>query len=466
MGATPSQSERFHEADPETLKVLHGPHSARYEEPSPVSCCVVEQPTSFEVAGSEECKLSTFFQTDYDEGYVFDHHHFGYEFGYHTFLQTQCMVHKASGIVVVENAIDMREDRVASSECMVLFHYTSQEFGRAIVSSACKNNPALVEAFRATARGAGMGDRILALARSPQQLGSKLVLLEAMFWPSTGDPSKGPEHQANLLMKSGGQGSMPSDPQNGPVSEALGNDPELKHFADCCFPVLIGRHRVLDFSGEFLKEVIPITESAGGFSPQLGLTSPRSLASPRSLSSPRSMLTPRPPQRESGDRIFQNMKARLEKMQSTIGANDIESMLAEGVLAASLRDAGRHAEAAMLYQGLLTRTSEIYGMEHEYTLIAMGNLAATTRKMGNLVAAESLGRQRLVISADSLGIRHEGTLAAIRGLLLTLCELNKWAEAQQLKAVEEQIIAGEDVKLPIVIRPEDQVLHLQLDVRK
>jgi hypothetical protein len=105
-------------------------------------------------------------------------------------------------------------------------------------------------------------------------------------------------------------------------------------------------------------------------------------------------------------------------------------------------------------------------MEHEYTLIAMGNLAATTRKMGNLVAAESLGRQRLVISADSLGIRHEGTLAAIRGLLLTLCELNKWAEAQQLKAVEEQIIAGEDVKLPIVIRPEDQVLHRQLDVRK
>jgi hypothetical protein len=381
---------RFPEQSPETLKELHGSHTHRFEEPPASACCAASVSGDHETIGNEnECSLSKFLKEDYDQGKVFDHECYGYDFGYHVMLQTQGMVHKKSQILVVENAIDMREG-TPSTVCIPVFHYTSIELAKGILTSALTSEPEVVAALQATAEQAGLGQRIVVCEKSPQQLGSKTEVLKTLY--ASGD----------------------SDPED---------DPNTKELAQVCIPLLIGPHRILDFSKEFVKEIIPITSLVNSSAPPV---SARSNAS---------------------DKIFESMQARVDTLSETLGPNNVEAMLATGVLANSLRSAGHSAEAAMLYRDLLQKTAEHFGLEHEYTLIAMGNLAATTRLMGNFSAAESLGKQRLELSERSLGTRAQGTMAALRGLILTLCEQGKWAEAQKYKTIEERLKSGEDVPI-------------------
>lgn len=413
--------------------MLHGKHVLGQEPENfgglPVSCCAPER-GSAEIIAPTTSALRTYFTSDYDEGQVFDHEGTGYYFGFHKDIKANIMLHMASSILVLELALDLREDQEQPGD--VLFHYTSVKQAARILQKS-NDDDQLIDALQSASFLLRQG--ILACTKSPEEYGSKKEVLLSMFWPRCGDSRAGPNHPANLLQACGGAGTGPDDEKNEEVVKAILDDLTLYNKADCCIPILVDKECVLECTAE----------NCPGSDTKIDLENwRRNLVKVICLKSMGGADGDRPPLSARsnfsvGEKKFINMQKRIDHLEETLGPTSHQALLQVGLLSSQLRQAGHDSEAAALQRKWLTTSAMTLGIDHKHTLIAMGNLAFTLRKLHRFQEAEDLERRRLDVTDRAYGSKHPATLSAIRGLKRTLRDQGKTDEAMNLQRMEDEV---------------------------
>ena len=98
-------------------------------------------------------------------------------------------------------------------------------------------------------------------------------------------------------------------------------------------------------------------------------------------------------------------------------AESKDRLAAASVLANSLGDQGKHAEAEQMERELIDVRRRVLGPEHPKTLNTMNNLACSLSGQGKHAEAEQMFRELLDVERRVLGPEHPDTLAALRELI-------------------------------------------------
>ena len=107
-------------------------------------------------------------------------------------------------------------------------------------------------------------------------------------------------------------------------------------------------------------------------------------------------------------------------------------LVAVGLYAAALCDAGEHAEAVRLKRGILAVQTRVFGPEHPLNLNSACNLAGSLSRLGECAEAAVLLRTALAARTRTVGPDDEITLTTEVILVNTLHRQGKYAEAEAI----------------------------------
>jgi tetratricopeptide (TPR) repeat protein len=134
-------------------------------------------------------------------------------------------------------------------------------------------------------------------------------------------------------------------------------------------------------------------------------------------------------------------------IQSTLGEEHPDTLVAISNLAATLCELGNLPSALKLQENVREISSRVLGEEHPVTLTSISNLAATLGHMGDLPGARALQEKGLEIRCRVLGEEYPETLISINNLASTLRHMGDLPGARALQENVREIssrVLGEE----------------------
>ena len=116
-----------------------------------------------------------------------------------------------------------------------------------------------------------------------------------------------------------------------------------------------------------------------------------------------------------------------------LGAEDPETLRAEGHLATILTGRGRYAKAEEIHRRVTASLEQTLGAEHQETLLSRNNLAVSLWRQGKLTEAEALHRNTLEAQRRILGPEHDDTLRSEVNLATVYWHQGRTSEAERLQ---------------------------------
>ena len=145
--------------------------------------------------------------------------------------------------------------------------------------------------------------------------------------------------------------------------------------------------------------------------------------------------------------LFERTLAARER---ALGAGHPDTLSSQHNLAAAYRDAGRSAEAIPLFQRTLAAREQLLGPAHPSTMNSVGNLAAAYRDAGRFTEAIPLFQRTLTAQERLLGPDHPSTLRSRTKLASAYRRTGQVAKAiplaEQTLASRERTLGADDPK--------------------
>ena len=168
---------------------------------------------------------------------------------------------------------------------------------------------------------------------------------------------------------------------------------------------------------EMLGQVIALLENAGAFTDDVDDTLARILMRLRFLAlNTRNSLAAA---YEDAGRLAEAIllfEQTLAGRERLLGPDDPDTMLSRNDLARAYRDAGRVADAVPLVEQTLSTRERLFGADHPSTLASRNNLASAYRAIGRPAEAISLFEENIAVCEQLFGTDHPKTLASRHSL--------------------------------------------------
>ena len=168
---------------------------------------------------------------------------------------------------------------------------------------------------------------------------------------------------------------------------------------------------------EMLGQVIALLENAGAFTDDVDDTLARILMRLRFLAlNTRNSLAAA---YEDAGRLAEAIllfEQTLAGRERLLGPDDPDTMLSRNDLARAYRDAGRVANAVPLVEQTLSTRERLFGADHPSTLASRNNLASAYRAIGRPAEAISLFEENIAVCEQLFGTDHPKTLASRHSL--------------------------------------------------
>jgi tetratricopeptide (TPR) repeat protein len=146
------------------------------------------------------------------------------------------------------------------------------------------------------------------------------------------------------------------------------------------------------------------------------------------------------------------MRSTLERQRVVLGDEHNDTIKTWNSLAGIASRRGRPAEAAAIFEQVLSTAKPALGLEHRTTLAAMTNLAWMYMQLDRLGEAESMLRDVVEMKGRVYGEEHPSTLQSMHVLGVTLRKQGRLGEAEQ--------VLGEAVEQLSRVMDEDNLLRI------
>ena len=126
------------------------------------------------------------------------------------------------------------------------------------------------------------------------------------------------------------------------------------------------------------------------------------------------------------------LRTTLTVQTRTLGADDVNALITESLLADALYYMGEYAAAEALGRGTLEKRRRVLGRDHRDTLLSPSDLATSLSWQGKHVEVVEIERKVLVSTTRLLGAEHEGTLITAFNLAVSLSQCGQNMECKQI----------------------------------
>jgi tetratricopeptide (TPR) repeat protein len=337
--------------------------------------------------------LADYFQHDFPEGQPYSGHRYRSEKEHH--LQVPVLLHRRTGIKVLDSILDLRGSSEPDSTGILLFHYTGQQRATGILRDG------VIDATRAiTSLHSQYWNGLCVSSKEPATFDSRVAVLRHTHW-SSGDLQPNQVYSEDTPEHDRCDGDH-NEICNGHVDAKRHGD--VPNTVDYCIPVFVPIKLAYQGSEADADKWIIQTESNS---------------------------TGNNHGDKRGDQVLQ-AKWQHAHLQDMHGATHPDTLASLAALVGVLQEAGRCLEAMIHHQVLMQLMQKLHGPDHPETLRVVSMHGELLLAQGQLQEAEACHRRVLQLSETVLGQRHPDTLASTNRLAGLLQSAGRLEEAGAL----------------------------------
>lgn len=319
-------------------------------------------------------------------------------------MQVPMLLHKRTGIRVLDSVVDLRLSADPGEPSILLFHYTGRQRATSILRDG------VIDATRAvTLLHSRYWNGLCLSSREPASFDTKDAVLKHTYWFSGGLHLKRvygegtPEHD----LCADNDDDVSHDDDHNEICKALVVSKEhgsVPNTVDYCIPVLVAKsHGYQGLDADADKWIIQTDRSCTDSSCK----------------------------GERKDHVLQAkwQLAHLEEMHGTTHPDTLTSLAG---LVGVLLEVGNFLEATLHHQVLMQLMEKLHGPNHPETLCTVSMHGELLLAQGQLPEAETCHRHVLQLRETVLGQTHPDTLASTNRLASLLQSAGRLEEAEQL----------------------------------